>query len=109
MTPQDDLVDRLCDALPDFRLEWETDFLEDDFPGKALNAVHLAFFPFAAASRLTDGEVEASASILDVEVAKGGKAENAVSTRILEHLGGDEFSRRIWRYPGPAARAQVRA
>lgn len=48
MTPQEDLIGRLCDALPAFRVEWEEALLDDPFPSRSLHGVYLAFFPFAA-------------------------------------------------------------
>ncbi|MCA9233183.1 MAG: hypothetical protein KDA57_21230 [Planctomycetales bacterium] len=109
MTPQADLIERLCEVLPAFRSEWSGVTEDNPFPSKSLHSVYMVFFPFAASAELSEREVEAIASIFNVEVAKGGKAENAVSTCVLEHLGKGEFSRRVWRYLGPSARAQARA
>ena len=106
--PQTELVERLCEVLPAFRSEWAEITEDDPFPSKSLHSVYMAFFPFAASAQLSEQEIEAIASIFNVEVAKGGNAENAVSTCILEHLGKEQFSRRLWRYLDPAARAQAR-
>ncbi|MDI9240506.1 hypothetical protein QLQ15_16500 [Lysobacter sp. LF1] len=86
-SPQQELVERLCAIFPAFRSEWQLDQEDATWPSESLHSVYQSFLPFVSGAKPSVQQLRCLAGLIDGEVARGGDAENAVATCLLEHLG----------------------
>ena len=105
---QDQLLNRLCSLFPDFRAEWAAECEDEVFPSKSLHTVYQSFLPFVSRLELDERQSSGLAAFFNSEVQKGGNAENAVSTCVLEHLSQVRMLGKIRPFLSAEARRRLR-
>ncbi len=106
------LLATLCVAYPLFTDEWALDnpFIAED-GSFSLHAVWMAFLPFwtRCVHESTAVQVGCVAALINASVAAGGRADNAVSTCVLEHAHQVKAVRDLKPALSVEARSRMRA
>ena len=106
--PQSELLATLYEVVPKFQNVWEGDCTDDPFPSDSLHTVYLSLLPFLSVEPLSEAQLRRLCAIINAEVEKGGTAENAVSTCMLEHLGQVRLAKSLRPWLSKEARRRVR-